>query len=147
MCISIWPAQMSVYHMSTWCQQRIREGVGSPQVGVTEGCELLYRYWKLNSLCWRATSAVNHWVTSPPLYSFLALFPLGFVRVQSDFPESIFSGTMFNDHVLYNSPCAHLDPWQFLHEKAAKSSTALSKSQEASFSENITQRLVITFPE
>lgn len=53
-------AYVSVYHMSIWCQQRIREGVGSPWAGVTEGCELLYRYWKLNPFCWRATSAINH---------------------------------------------------------------------------------------
>lgn len=114
------------------------------------GCWILQgwsyrRFWKLNPLCWRATSAVNHWVTSPPLYSFLALFPLGLVGVQSDFPESTFSSTMLNDHVIYNSPCAH--SWHFLHEMAAKSSTSLCKSQEVSFSKNITQHLVITFPE
>lgn len=146
-CMSSWPAYMSVYHMSTWGQQRTREGVGSPRAGVTGSCELLDRYWKLNPHCWRATRAVKHWVTSPLLYSFLALFPLGFVGVQNDFPESIFSGTMFNDHVIYNSPCAHLDSWHFLQEMAAESPSALCKSQEASFKKKTTQSLIITFPE
>lgn len=89
--MSILSAYMFMYYMGTWGQHRTKEGVGSPRAGVTEGSELLYRYWKLNPLCWRATSAVKHWVTSAPLYSFLSLFPLGFVGVESDFPESFFS--------------------------------------------------------
>lgn len=44
MCKSILPAYTSAYHMSTWCQQRTKEGVASPQAGVPGCYELLYRY-------------------------------------------------------------------------------------------------------
>lgn len=45
MCMSVWAASMSMYHMHAWCPWKAEEGVGFPGTGVTDGCELPSECW------------------------------------------------------------------------------------------------------
>lgn len=40
---------VSLHHIYAGAQ-RLEEGIGCPRTGVTAGCELLYRCWKLNAV-------------------------------------------------------------------------------------------------
>ena len=44
MCMGVLSARMSVCHMYAVP----KEGIRSPETGVTDGCEPLCRYWELN---------------------------------------------------------------------------------------------------
>jgi hypothetical protein len=48
MCGDILPACMSLYYICDWYPQRPEEGVRSPGIGVTDGCEPPCGYWELN---------------------------------------------------------------------------------------------------
>lgn len=46
--MSILPACMHVHHVHAWYLQRSEEGIGSPRTRVTDGCEPLSEFKKLN---------------------------------------------------------------------------------------------------
>ena len=59
MCVSVLSASMYVSHMCA-VPKEAREGIGSPEIAVTDSCELLYKDWfKLGSSS-RATSDITH---------------------------------------------------------------------------------------
>lgn len=49
MYVWVLPACTSVYNMLAGCPQKPEEDLGCPGTVITDGCELLYEYWELNS--------------------------------------------------------------------------------------------------
>lgn len=60
MCISVWSACMSVYHICAWRPWESEEGSGFPGTGVRHACELTW-----------GCLAINSWSTSPVPLPFL----------------------------------------------------------------------------
>ena len=48
MCLGVWFACLSVHHMHAWLWRRPEQGARVPEIGVTDGCELLCGLWEQN---------------------------------------------------------------------------------------------------
>lgn len=59
MFIGVWSAYMSEHNIYAWYPQWSEESIRSPRTRVTDGCEPLYRCWKLNLSPAKAGSALN----------------------------------------------------------------------------------------
>lgn len=93
-------------------------------------------YWPSNNL------------PSPLFFSFfLFLLLYGFVRFFNDPPEFIFHATIFNDHFIYSSPCAHPFSWLVCTKWQQNHGLFSVTHRKPAFPKTITQSLVITLPE
>lgn len=64
------PVYMSIFHMHFGAYWRPEEAIGSPESGVTEGCELPCGCWELNLGCLEEQQVLFTTVPSlqPPFY-------------------------------------------------------------------------------
>lgn len=51
---------MYMQHTCVSCLMKSEEGIGSPDIGFTDGCKPLYGYWESHPVLDRAASALSH---------------------------------------------------------------------------------------
>lgn len=66
MCLSVLPSFMYVYYMCSWCLWRSKEGIKSPETGVTEDREQPGRCWKSDLGPLLEQQVLNLWAEPSP---------------------------------------------------------------------------------
>ena len=64
-----------LHHMHAWYPRRPEEGTGSPEIGVTDGCELPCRCWESNPSPLQKQQVLL--TAEPTLQSFTLFFYMG----------------------------------------------------------------------